>query len=203
MAEPQPEPVLPELRQDLTLERGADGPVGTPTWLVVDPAQHRYIQINEDAYQILTCWQSGQTFTQLIATLAGQYRQYASADDIAQFVRFLSDNSLTLEPTSNGWRHYSAMAAKARHGWVMWAIHNYLFIKLPLFRPEAFLKRLLPLVAPLYSRTFLISIAMIGVAGLYLVSRQWDVFRATFQHFFSFQGALTYALALGIIKSAR
>ena len=202
MAEPQPEPVLPELRQDLTLERGADGPAGTPTWLVVDPAQHRYIQINEDAYQILTCWQSGQTFTQLIATLAGQYRQYASADDIAQFVRFLSDNSLTVEPTSNGWRHYSEMAANARHGWVMWAIHNYLFIKLPLFRPEAFLKRLLPLVAPLYSRTFLISIAMIGVAGLYLVSRQWDVFRATFQHFFSFQGALTYALALGIIKSA-
>ena len=202
MAGQQSEPVLPELRQDLTLERGADGPAGTPSWLIVDPAQHRYIQINEDAYQILTCWQAGQPFAQLIATLSVQFRQQPSAEEIAQFVRFLSDNSLTVEPSSNGWKHYSATAENAKHGWMMWAIHNYLFIKLPLFRPEAFLKRLLPLVAPLYSRTFLLSIALTGAAGLYLVSRQWDVFRATFQHFFSLEGALTYALALGIIKSA-
>ena len=202
MAGEQPDPVLPELRQDLTLERGADGPAGTPTWLIVDPAQHRYIQINEDAYQILTCWQVGQTFAHLIAAVAAEFRQHATAGDIAQFVRFLSDNSLTVEPASNGWRHYSAAATHAKHGWVMWAIHNYLFIKLPLFRPETLLTRLLPLVAPLYSRGFLVSIAMIGAAGLYLVSRQWDVFRTTFQHFFSLEGALTYALALGLVKSA-
>jgi putative peptide zinc metalloprotease protein len=43
---------------------------------------------------------------------------------------------------------------------------------------------------------------LIGVAGLYLVSRQWDVFSSTFQHFFSLEGAATYAVALVVVKSA-
>ena len=194
--------VLPELRQELRLERGAVGPGGAPAWLIVDPVQHRYVQIDEAAFQLLSCWQAGQPFAALTDAMANEFEAKVSADDLAQFVRFLEANNLTVEAPAGDWRHYSALAKRAEHGWLMWLVHNYLFIKLPLVRPEPFLKRALPLVAPFFTRAFFSLVAAIGLAGVYLVSRQWDAFRGTFQHFFSFEGAITYSIALALVKSA-
>ena len=194
--------VLPELRQELRLERGADGPGGAPVWLVVDPVQHRYVQIDEAAYQLLSGWQEGQPFAALIENIARDFDAKVSAEELAQFVRFVEANNLTVEAPAGDWRHYAAIAKRAEHGWLMWAIHNYLFIKLPLLRPEPYLKRALPWVAPFFTRGFFFAVAALGLVGIYLVSRQWDVFRSTFQHFYSFEGAITYSLALAFVKSA-
>lgn len=54
----------------------------------------------------------------------------------------------------------------------------------------------LPLVSWLYSKWVATAVLAAGVFGLYLVSRQWDTFHATFLHFFSPDGAVLYALAL-------
>ena len=195
-------PRLPELRQELKLEVGAAGPGGAPTWLIVDPVQHRYVQIDEAAYHLLSHWRAGVAYGDLAGSLARDFGRRVSDEEIAQFVKFLNDNSLTVEPGQGGWQHFSALAARARHGWLMWLVHNYLYIRLPLVRPEPFLLRALPLVAPLYTRAFAAIVAAIGVTGLYLVSRQWDAFGATFQYLFSWQGAATYGLALILVKSA-
>ena len=201
-AAPSPPPRLPELRQELRIERGAVDTGGSETWLIVDPAQHRYVQIDETAYQLLSRWRSGATYLELADAVARDFGHRITSDDIEQFVRFVSGNSLTTEPVAGGWKHYAGVADRSKHGWLMWMVHNYLYVKLPLVHPEPFLKRALPLVAPLYTRMFAIVIACIGLTGLYLASRQWDAFYATFQHFFSWQGAATYAVALALIKSA-
>jgi putative peptide zinc metalloprotease protein len=202
MAAEQPALFLPELRQDLRLERGADGAGGAPVWLIIDPAQHRYVQIDEAAYQLLSCWQSGQPFAALIETVLRDFHVKVGTEELAQFVRFLEANNLTLDAPGGDWRHYASVAKRAEHGWLMWLIHNYLFIKLPLVRPETFLRRALPWVTVFFSRGFSAVVAVIGLTGIYLVSRQWDAFCGTFQHFFSFEGALTYSVALAIVKSA-
>ena len=194
--------LLPELRQELRLEQGAPGPSGQPTWLIVDPIQHRYIQVDDASYELLSYWQPGATFEALCQAMAGEFGRSVRDDDLAAFVKFLEDNHLTAEPSSDGWRSYAAAAQRAEHSWFMWLIHNYLFVKIPLFKPEAALRRYLPCVLPLYTRTFFVIVGSIGAAGLYLVSRQWDVFSSTFQHFFSLEGALTYAVALVVVKSA-
>ncbi len=199
---PPPPPQLPELRQELKLESGAVGADGAPTWLIVDTVQHRYVQIDETSYQLLLLWRGGATYSDLRRDAARDSGHAVTEDDIAGFVRFLGDNSLTVEPAAGGWRHFSGLADRAQHGWLMWMVHNYLYIKLPLVRPEAFLQRALPIVAPLYTRVFAALVAFTGFSGLYLVSRQWDAFFATFQHFFSWQGAATYAVALILVKSA-
>lgn len=194
--------LLPELRQELRIEPGAPGPGGSATWLIVDPVQHRYVQIDETAFHLLSRWRNGAQHAELAAAVAKDFGHQISAEEIDQFVRFVTDNNLTVEPASGGWRHYAGVADRGKHGWLMWMVHNYLYVKLPLIRPEPFLKRAMPLVAPLYTRAFAIAVACIGLAGLYLVSRQWDVFYSTFQHFFSWQGAAAYAVALIFIKSA-
>ncbi len=199
---PPPPLELPELRQELKIERGADGAGGAPTWLIVDPVQHRYVQIDETSHQLLSLWRRGAAYASLVQAAGRDFGSSVTEDDVAQFVRFLSDNNLTVEPAVGGWRHYSELAQRGEHSWLMWMVHNYLYIKLPLVRPQAFLLRAMPLVAPLYTKGFATAVALIGIAGLYLVSRQWDAFLATFQHFFSWRGAATYGLALILVKSA-
>jgi putative peptide zinc metalloprotease protein len=199
---PPPRLELPELRQELKIERGADGAGGAPTWLIVDPVQHRYVQIDETSHQLLSLWRRGATYGSLMQAAVRDFGSSVAEEDVAQFVRFLSDNNLTVEPAVGGWRHYSELAQRGEHSWLMWMVHNYLYIKLPLVRPQAFLLRAMPLVAPLYTKGFATAVALIGIAGLYLVSRQWDAFLATFQHFFSWRGAVTYGLALILVKSA-
>jgi putative peptide zinc metalloprotease protein len=195
-------PTVPELRQDLTLEPGAPGVGGERTWLIVDAAQHRYVQIDEMAYQLLSCWQAGSTYAVFASEASRRFHHVVSEDDVASFVRFAADSNLTVEPLDGGWKHYAAAAGKAEHGWLMWMVHNYLFIKLPLVRPEPMLRRLVPWVSPLYSRSAALVVAAIGLAGLFLVSRHWSEFWGTFQHTFSLQGAAAFGIALIIVKSA-
>ena len=199
---PQPAPSLPELRQELRIERSAVDPGGAPTWVVIDPVQHRYVQIDETAYHLLSRWAASMPYQDFVELIRAEFGADISEEDVASFVRFAADNNLTVEPSSGNWRHYSGIAARSEHGWLMWMVHNYLYVRLPLVRPEPFLKRSLHFVAPLYTRTFLLFILSLGLIGLFLVSRQWDVFTKTFQYFFSWQGAATYAVALTIVKSA-
>ncbi len=198
----QSAPILPELRQELRLEQGARGPDGLPTWLIVDPAQHRYVQIDETAHLLLAEWQQGADYASLQRRIVENHGPLVSMEEIAAFVRFLADNHLTVEPAANGWRHYAHVAARGKHGWLMWMVHNYLFIRIPLVRPEAVLRRLQPFVALFYTRGFALFVLSAGLLGLYLASRQWDAFVKTFQYFFSWQGAAIYAVALALIKSA-
>ena len=78
--------------------------------------------------------------------------------------------------------------------------HQYLFFRIPLFQPQAFLLRTQALVAPLYTRTFLIVTLIVGMVGLYLTSRQWDAFLSTFGFFFTWEGALLFGAALLAVK---
>ena len=42
------------------------------------------------------------------------------------------------------------MAGRGRQGWANWLLKNYLFIRIPLIRPDRFLARTYPWIAWLY-----------------------------------------------------
>jgi putative peptide zinc metalloprotease protein len=195
-------PKLPELRQDLRVERAASDASGTECWLIVDSTQHRYVQIDVTAYRLLSRWQSDMTYQALADCVVRDFGHQVSSEEIGAFVNFIAQNHFLAEPVVGGWRHYASSADRTKSGWLMWLVHNYLFVKIPLFRPELFLKRALPMILPLFSRKAAFLVGTIGLIGIYLVSRQWDAFLGTFQHFFSWQGALIYGVALILIKSA-
>jgi putative peptide zinc metalloprotease protein len=196
------EPRLPDLRQDLRIEPGAEAVDGAPTWTVIDAVQHRYIQIEDAAYHILAGWIPGKKLADVAADASRSLQQTVTVDDVAAFVRFCFENNLTVEPASGGWRNYAATINGRKHSPLMWAIHNYLFVKVPLFRPEPVLQKLLPNIEPLYTRKAALIVATLGIIGLWLVSRQWETFWTTFQHSYSWFGALSFAFALIIVKSA-
>jgi len=73
-------------------------------------------------------------------------------------------------------------------------------MRIPLVRPDRFLTATYPYVAGLFSRTVALAILSIGLIGLYLVARQWDVFLDTFVDMFTLEGAVWFALTLGCLK---
>lgn len=193
--------LLAPLRQDLKLMRPDESGDERGRWLIYDPARHSYFEIDQTTFEVLSQWQGGMRPADLIAAVAERFGKHIAAEDVAALVRFVSGSYLTETPPDGDWRQLAVAAHRARPGWGQWLLHHYLFFKVPLFRPQAFLERTLPLASLFYRRGVLGSIAAIGIFGLYLVSRQWDEFLSTFHSYLSLEGIAAFAIALLAIKA--
>jgi len=193
------EVLLPPLRGDLRLLAGTSAADGSPTWVIVDPVRGKYFQIGWTAYQILSRW-GPRSVEKLLAEIHSETICRATRQDVEDLLRFLYANHLMRDPPRGGYRAYAVQAEAARPSWLLWLVHHYLFFQIPLFRPDRFLRATLPFVEWLYSRSVAWTIGGIGLVGLYLVSRQWDTFMATFLHFFTLRGLALYGLCLGVVK---
>ncbi len=196
---PQQERKLPPLRQNLQITRGTPTPDGIPTWTIVDPLRNRYFQIEWPVHQMILRWEKG-TIEQLHAAMTEDTTCHTTIEDIEDLVKFLYTNNLTEQSASGKHTDYQAQAEAGTHNWLMWLIHHYLFIKIPLCHPHRFLQATLPLVAPFYRPAAAWCFGSIGLIGLVLVSRQWETFVSTFMYFFNWRGAILYSLSLASVK---
>ena len=196
---PKQDIVLPPLREDLRLIAGASAADGSPTWVIVDPVRGKYFQIGWAAFQILSRW-AARSAEAVLAQIHADTTCRATKQDVEGLLRFLYANHLMRDPPQGGYRAYAAQAEAARPQWLMWLVHHYLFFQIPLVRPDRFLRATLPFVEWLFSKSVAWIIALIGLAGMYLVSRQWDTFTATVLHFFTPRGLALYTLSLAIVK---
>ena len=194
------DPTLPPLRQELRIEPGAPLVNGAPSWILFDPVRHLFYQIGKLEMKILSLW-GNTTLGGIKAALASDGLDPQEAEsEIGRVLKFSFHNSLTVRPEGNPADAFAAQSAYAKRAWWRWLIDHYLFVRIPLVKPAAFLERTLPKVAPLWSRASLTSFAILALIGLLLVSRQWDAYRASFLYFFNFNGLIAYAFALGGVK---
>ena len=191
---------LGAIREELQLLKGAPTISGKPTWMIFDPVQHRYFEIDFEIFEILSLWNRFENADQLIAAAKKEQARDLTVARVLEVMMFIDQNNLSVEPMQGGWRTFLSRFERKKVSAFTWLIHNYLFIKVPLVRPSRFLKAIYPFVGFLFTRLTLWVMITIGLAGLYLVSRQWDAFVSTFADFFSLEGALTYAVALVLIK---
>jgi len=198
IGQPQDAP-LPALRQDLQIMRVGASYSGAPTWVVFDPIRNRFFRITYEMFQVLSFWNTSQTVGNLLRIVNAKFIERMSVDDIGTIVRILEHNLLLVQPTRGAWRALH-QKAQPRHSLFMRLIHNYLFFKIPLVRPERFIRATWPYVSFLFSKLFWWISATAGLIGLYLVSRQWDAFVGTFPFIFSLEGAAISILSVILIK---
>ncbi len=197
-AKPQ-ERKLPTLRPNLEFNRGTPTPDGVPTWTIIDPVRTRYFQIEWPVYQMIQRWNAG-TIEKLHAAMTKDTTCRTTMADVEDLVKFLYANNLTEQSASGKHTDYQGQAQAGEHHWLMWLVHHYLFIKIPLVHPHNFLTATLPFIEPLYTRVAGWTFGVFGLFGLILVGRQWDTFVSTFLYFFSWRGAILYSLSLGAVK---
>ncbi len=190
---------LPPLREDIQIVQGAPTDDGMPTWTIIDPVRNKYFQIGWVPYQLLSRWACGSA-EQLVKTVTSETTCQVTRTDVQELVKFVYGHNLTLESATGKSSAFVSQALSGRKNWLMWMVHNYLFIRIPLVRPDRFLRATLPFVDPLFTKTARRLIVLLGIVGVYLAGRQWESFLNTFLYFFTLKGLVLYGLALGVLK---
>jgi putative peptide zinc metalloprotease protein len=198
--QPPPEAMpLPALREDMRLlpsRRAADG---SPQWVVFDALAHSYLQLDLEAFQLLSCWTGAGTAGGLASAVEIRHGRKPDIAEIMEMIGFVQNNRLTVDP-AGGWRGLAAAQARGHESILKSAVHNYLFFKVPLVRPDTFLRRTLPAARMLASPASLVAIAALGLIGIFLASRRWDQFIGTFNDFWTPAGAGFFAATLLALK---
>lgn len=194
----QPIP-LPSLRDELLLHSAPPDHHGNPRWTLEDPARNRFFQIGWAEMEMLARWSLGEA--QAVADAASAATTLdLTAEDVVEFTRFLVGANLTQARGAEAMARLAEQAKAGRMGWAKWLLKNYLFVRVPLVRPDPWLSRVLPYLRFLYTPGFFWVTLAAGLTGLLLAGRQWDVFRTTFLHFFTLEGAALAGLTLFLTK---
>lgn len=183
---------MPALRHDLALLPAPAGLDGAPGWTIHDPVRNRYFRIGPQAFALIAHWHHADPRA-IAAAVAAEALFAPTIDDVLDVHQFLAANNL-VETTDTA--YLTRQAAAGKEGLFWWLLHNYLFFRVPLVRPDRFLSATSGWVAPFYSRAWLVFVLLSGLTAVLLVARQWDAFLNTFQHFFSPEGLAFYGIAL-------
>jgi putative peptide zinc metalloprotease protein len=190
---------LPALRADLQLSPAAPALDGSPRWTLADPVRGRYFKLGAAAMRLLRHWSLGD---------AGQVLRAANREpglplggaELEELLGFLRSHDLisALDPQQRA--SYDLKATAQQQSLWQVLLHQYLFFRIPLWRPDAFLNRAWPWLARFGPGLLRYGLPLTLGLGVFLVSRDWQRFLATFPHLFSLGGALAFAVALLFAK---
>ncbi|MGK5077312.1 HlyD family efflux transporter periplasmic adaptor subunit [Janthinobacterium sp. HLX7-2] len=191
---------LAALREDLSLLPAPPGIDGAPHWHVHDAVRNRFFRIGWLEFELLSRWRGGMAAGELCDAVARDTALAPDPEDVLAVQQFLQANEL-LRADAVGLRaHLQKVAAGRKPSPLQWLLHHYLFFRIPLVRPEAFLNRTQAYVEPLFRPGFFITCGLLSLVGVWRVLDQWPAFSSTFLYFFTWQGALYYGLALALAK---
>lgn len=190
---------LPNLRADLQLTPAAPALDGSPRWTLADPVRGRYFKLGATAMRLLRHWSLGDP-EQVLRAANREPGLPLDGAELEQLLGFLRSHDLisALDPQQRA--SYSLKAAAQRQTLWQVLLHQYLFFRIPLWRPDAFLNRAWPWLERFGPRALRYGFPVILGLGVFLVSRDWQRFIATFPHLFSLGGALAFGVALFFAK---
>ncbi|MGF6128997.1 putative peptide zinc metalloprotease protein [Pseudomonas frederiksbergensis] len=190
---------LPSLRADLQLQAAAPALDGSPRWTLADPVRGRYFKLGAAAMRLLRHWSLGDPDKVLQAANREPGLPLDGAE-LEQLLNFLRGHDLitALDPQQRA--SYSLKAAAQRQSLWQILLHQYLFFRIPLWRPDAFLNCAWPWLQRFGPNALRFGLPATLMLGVFLVSRDWQRFIATFPHLFSLGGALAFGVALFFAK---
>ena len=192
--------LLPDLREDLQLLKGSAQEDGSPGWLLYDPLRNRYFSIDLLTFRLLKLWRGEESVTAAAERISAT-GVVVDEQKLSTLIHFLSGNGLTRSNGAKSTEQFKRQYQKQHLHWLQWLIHHYLFIRIPLLRPDPWLERILPWCAVLAGRRVQRTVQLLGVIGILLVLRQLETFTTTFLHFFSWEGIVLYGVALFFVKA--
>lgn len=191
--------MLPALREELALLPGPVLADGQPSWTLHDPVRGQFFRIDWLTFEILARWSLGHRslIAESIATATTLQAQPADVDDV---VKFVTENQLVSLLGVDHAERLAAAAAKGRLSVLQWLLHHYLFFRIPLWRPDAWLGRWQQVADFFYRPAFLCGSAAALMLGVVQLVRHSDFFLTTLVNTFTPTGFLGYGVALILVK---
>jgi putative peptide zinc metalloprotease protein len=189
--------MLPPLRQDLRLHEASPDKDGSPAWSIQDPVTNRFFRIGWMEFECLLRWPGNPAH--IADDIAATTPMSVDVEQVEAFARFLEQHRL-VRPTAEG---IARLATEANTpGWKHWRwwLHHYLFIRVPLVRPDRWLATVLPFFRPIISPFGIGLMLIASLVGLLLVARQWDQFTHSVMDILTPAGISGFLLALALSK---
>jgi putative peptide zinc metalloprotease protein len=192
--------ILPKIRDDLKLLETSVAEDGSKRWLLFDPVQNRYFNIAIDSFELIANWQSDIEIEEFVAILEKK-NYHIDADSLKIFLDFLINNNLIVCEDLKYTNRMKISLKQSKQNIFKWLIHNYLFIRIPLVKPDLWLEKNKNKVDFLYSSLWQNIVLVLGFIGVIFVLRDWENFTSTFMYLFSKEGFFYYFLSLVFVKS--
>ena len=190
---------LPRLREELDLIPGPSLPDGQPSWTLHDPVRNQFFRIDWPTLQIMQRWSMDDP-TQIAADVSAKTTLALTADDVLQVVQFLVQHHLVRGAGPDGPRKMAEQLARVQGTPLKWLLHHYLFFRVPLIKPDAWLSNWLPLARWFGTSSFAWLTVVALLAGFTQVVRRCDVFTASLVDTFNLEGLMAYGVALFCVK---
>lgn len=191
-------PPAAPLRDDLRLHASAPFPDGAPAWAIQDPVSNRFYRIGWMEYECLLRWHLPP------ALIARDITAHTALDvdesQVLEMAQFLDQHHL-LRASPQKVEKLQKKSGEAKWKSAKWWLHTYLFVRIPLVRPQRMLQAAMPWIAPLFTWGALWLLLGATLLGLVLVARQWDTFVHSFMDMLSPEGLAGFALALIVSKT--
>ena len=189
----------PLLREELDVFAGPKSSQGQPSWVLHDPVRQQYFQIDWLTWEVLSRWGLGHTEA-IVHAVARDTPLQIEAKHIEEVLTFLSQHELLLPTDAKTAAEMAQKVARARQSVWTWLVHHYLFFRVPLVKPDAWLSRWMGVAEVFFSRRFMLLTGAVLLVGMYQVMQQWSLFTATLVDTFTWQGLLSYGVALSVVK---
>jgi putative peptide zinc metalloprotease protein len=190
---------LPSLRADLQLSSAAPALDGSPRWTLADPVRGRYFKLGTAAMRLLRHWSLGDA-EQVLRAANREPGLPLDGSELEQLLEFLRGHDLISALDDQQRASYRLKALAQQQSLWQILLHQYLFFRIPLWRPDAFLNRAWPWLQRFGPRLLRYGLPATLALGVFLVSRDWQRFVGTFPHLFSLGGAMAFGVALFFAK---
>lgn len=192
---------LPAMREDLHVQRVGAYRDGAPRFRIHDPLRNRYFELGLIEVELLAQWRQGATAVELAAGVSQQYDSYVDPQDVLVLRNFLIQHQLVDGSGGAGYLMLRDMfRRRGQQHWLLWLLHSYLFFRIPLVRPDAWLVRMLPYARSLVAWPCRIALLAIALATPVMVAREWTEYTASLAGLFTFNGLLASAVAAFFAK---
>ncbi|GAB6038492.1 efflux RND transporter periplasmic adaptor subunit [Fundidesulfovibrio butyratiphilus] len=192
---------LPVLRPDIEIHSGPPTPDGSPTFTVYDPLNRTFDKVGWTGAEILVRLRAKTTLTELMDRIVQETTLRPAPEEVLAFCREAESKGLTRSRPTRTVKELLAEFRRNRVDPVRWLLHHYLYFRVPLLKPDGFLERTLPLVAPLASGKALILYALLAAIGLVMCVERFQEYLGTFPYFFNWQGLAVFGLVVALIKT--
>jgi len=193
------ERLIPKLRADLRLYPSAPDSDGAEAWTLFDPVSDKYYKIGPADHALLSKLDKAQSVEELRQRLAASGAENGDSF-LAKSIETLSANGL-LELGYGSDAALSMKREKLKSAKLSaWLLSSYLFLDVPLFRPDAFFARSVGFVSWLFNFWTLAALSVVSVAGYASLLPRAEALSSSFWNSLDFEGFAAYALAIVAIK---
>ncbi len=196
---PGPAAALPKLRKGLTYTFNDYDYDGKPQWLIHDAGRNKFFIIGWPDYEMLMRWHLSDP-EDLIYSVNTETTLHIDMTDVDTLIQFLAFNYLLEQSGKKIHQAAKDQGLFAQDGIITWLISHYLFFRIPIWHPDAFLTRTKKYGELLFNRRLVYFMTLLGLIALYQIGARWEQFTGTFPSVISMKGLFFYFIAFSVVK---